>query len=66
MIVKKIVVGYVIQEFDTDIEEFVSNQFIASDDVEWEDENGVNLDPDNFVCLSDGTLPYLNFDMVQP
>ena len=66
MIVKKVTYGFVIQEFDTESEQFVSQEFVAGDQVEWEDENGNNLDPDEFVVKGDGTLPYLEFDMVPP
>jgi hypothetical protein len=66
MIVKKITVGFVIQDYDTETEKFVSQEFIAGDQVDWEDEEGTNLDPDDFVVKGDGTLPYLPFEMVQP
>ena len=66
MIVKKITTGFVIQNYDTETEKFVSQEFIASGDVNWEDEEGTNLDPDDFVVKGNGTLPYLPFDMVPP
>lgn len=58
MIVKKITVGFVIQEFDTDLGKFTSQEFVASDEVEIENSDGETLE--------DIELPYLSFDMVQP
>jgi hypothetical protein len=66
MIVRKITTGFVIQEFDTETQQFVSQNFTASDGVDWEDEDGNAIDPDDFVAKADGTLPYLEFDMVPP
>ena len=59
MIVKKITVGFVIQTYDTDKQEFTGQEFIAGDEVTVEDQNGDELDSD---CCS----AYLPFDMVQP
>lgn len=56
-IVKKITVGFVIQEYDTETGEFVSQEFVAGDQVDWEDEDG------NAVPEEDA---YLSFEMVQP
>ena len=66
MIVKKVTTGFVIQRYDTETETFVSQEFVAGDQVDWEDEDGKSLDPDDFVVKGDGTLPYLPFDMVPP
>lgn len=57
MIVKKITVGFVIQDYDTETEKFVSQEFIAGDQVDWEDEDG------NAIPKEDA---YLSFEMVQP
>lgn len=56
-IVKKITVGFVVQEYDTETEKFVSQDFVAGDQVDWEDEDG-NAIPDEGA--------YLSFEMVQP
>lgn len=57
-IVKKTTVGFVIQEYDTETGKFVSQEFVAGDQVDWEDNFGDALcNPPN---------EYLSFDMVQP
>ena len=56
-IVKKITVGFVIQEYDTETGKFVSQEFMAGDQVDWEDEDG------NAIPKEDA---YLSFEMVQP
>ena len=58
MKVKKITVGFVVQEYDTDKEEWIGQEFVDSDQVEWEDENGEHIDS---VASS-----YLPMAMVQP
>ncbi len=40
MLVKKITVGFVIQDFDTDAKRFISQDFVAGDEVDYEDEKG--------------------------
>lgn len=64
MIIKKITTGFVIQNFDTDTEEFVSQEFICGDQVDLEDELGDPIDdekiPDDFWSH------YLDYAMVQP
>ena len=63
MIIKKITVGFVIQSFDTEKGKFISQEFIALDQVDYEDEKGniATWPPSN-----DEGEPYLDFDMVQP
>jgi len=58
MIIDKITVGFVVQRYDTEEDKFVSQEFIAGDEVSYEDELGVAVEVDDF--------PYLPFDMVQP
>lgn len=58
MLIKKITTGYVIQTFDTELARFVKQEFVASDTVEWEDENGKPMGHIEGVCNS--------FEMVQP
>jgi hypothetical protein len=55
---KKITVGYVIQDYD-DKGKCISQEFIAGDQVDWEDEYGESIDtPSNHV--------YFPFNMKQP
>lgn len=56
-IVKKITIGFVVQEYDTETGKFVSQDFVAGDQVDWEDEDG------NAIPEEDA---YLSFEMVQP
>lgn len=56
-IVKKITTGFVVQEYDTETGKFVSQDFVAGDQVDWEDEDG------NAIPEEDA---YLSFEMVQP
>ncbi len=57
-IIKKITTGFVIQEYDTEKKEFVSQEFIAGEQVDFEDQWGDPVDGDE--------VPYLSFDMVPP
>ena len=70
MKIKVITPGFVTQEFDTVKMEFTSQNFTASEQVDYEDAAGNNLDPIEAAELGmefdDGTVPTLNFDMVQP
>lgn len=54
-----------IQTFDTEKKQYISQEFIAGDDVDYEDkeENPVNS---KLMQSPDGSEPYLLFDMVQP
>jgi hypothetical protein len=66
MIIQKITIGFVIQEFDTDTQQWVNQDFIASDQCDYE----VDGDPINLQDFVDRVVgkkePYLPFDMVQP
>jgi hypothetical protein len=64
MLVKKITVGFVIQDFDTDSKRFVGQDFIAGDEVDYEDEQGEAVDES--LLEVDGEKAYLEFHMVQP
>ena len=61
-IVQKITTGFVIQDFDADTGKCISSDFMAGDQVEWEDnsgDTGFSIDePDN--------AEYFPFNMVQP
>ena len=71
MIIKKIVPGFVIQDFDTEKKEFVSQEFILCNDdsVCYETEVGEPIDPtkaESYMEDSRGNEKYLPFEMVQP
>ena len=59
-----------IQVFDTEKKQFVSQSFTAGDQVEYETTDGSIADDDEMAKAGFGPLaekePYLNFDMVQP
>lgn len=65
MVIQKITTGVVIQEFNTDTQQFVSQRFEAGDEVSYEvDGNEVNqTDFENRLVSHGGYLP---FTMVQP
>jgi hypothetical protein len=63
MKINKITTGFVIQVFDTKKKQFVSQTFIAGDDVSIETEAGESVEGDDFETVDNATLP---FDMVQP
>jgi len=65
MVIKKITYGFVIQNFDTDKQEFINQEFVAGDQVEFEiDGDGINEeDFEDRLVSHDGYLP---FEMVQP
>jgi hypothetical protein len=46
MRINKITVGFVSQIFDTDLGRFVSQEFVAGDPVDYEDEDGEPVDSD--------------------
>jgi len=62
MIVNKITTGFVIQKFDTETGEYLSQEFIAGDQVDYENEVGEPTDQ----SLMPTPEPYLPFNMVQP
>jgi len=64
MLVNKVTTGFVIQVFDTELKRFVSQEFVAGDDCQYEDGEG---EPVSSEALEvDGKETYLPFDMVQP
>lgn len=65
MIIQKITTGFVIQEFNTDTQKFVSQQFVAGDEVDYEVEGSAinQVDFENKLVSHNGYLP---FTMVQP
>lgn len=64
--INKITAGYVVQKYDEEKEEFISQEFQAGDMVDWEDEEGITLDPERDLYLSDSDDAYLPFEMKQP
>jgi hypothetical protein len=64
MIINKITIGFVTQQFDTETNKFIGQEFTASDEVTWE--NPDEIDEPTDAPLVNGESPYLNYDMVQP
>jgi hypothetical protein len=64
MIVRKITYGFVIQKFDTNAHRFVSQEFTAGDQCEYEDEYIEKVE--SKLLEVEGQEVYLPFDMVQP
>lgn len=62
MIVTKVTPGFVSQRYDTETGKWLDQAFIAGSEVEWEDEYGEAVDPDEM----EGDEPYLPFEMKQP
>lgn len=58
MLVNKITVGFVTQVFDTETNQFVSQDFTAGDEVDYEDQDG--------ECVDGDEVGYLPFEMNQP
>ena len=65
MIVSKVTIGFVYQEFDTEKNEFVNQEFFASEEVIIEDENGEPIDESSDEYNA-ARRAYLPFEMVQP
>ena len=57
MTVNKVTTGFVIQRFDTETRQFVAQEFIAGDQVDFETEYGEPVESFN---------EYLPFEMKQP
>lgn len=72
MIINKVIVGFVTQQFDTETRRFVGQEFTASDDKTWENQYGEPLDltddkdAEAVYGLGGVDEPYLNMEMVQP
>jgi hypothetical protein len=64
MIVNKCTVGFVLQRFDTETGKWIDQDFIAGDEVTYEDEEGKTVDPEDLHV--GGKEPYLPLEMVQP
>lgn len=57
MIVNKITTGFVVQKYDTEKRQFISQEFFAGDGIEYEDELGNPVKPFD---------AYFSFEMKQP
>ena len=62
MLIHKITEGHVVQTFDTQLGQFISQAFVASGRCEYEDEDGKPVGPKK---LGDPE-PYLPYDMAPP
>ena len=65
MKLNKITIGFVIQTFDTKLKRFISQEFFAGDQCDYEDREGNAVDPSLFHGKTAAEV-YLPFDMVQP
>ncbi len=70
MIINKTTVGFVVQQFDTEKGKFISQEFVAGDDVEFDYDDYSDKDVNDTVSpqdvMDDFGDPYLPFEMVQP
>ena len=64
MLVNKITEGFVIHVFDTELKRFVSQEFVAGDRCQYEDNDGVPVCSEALEV--DGKEATPPFDMVQP
>jgi hypothetical protein len=62
MIINKITTGFVVQQYDTDLQTWISQEFVAGDQCDYENEDGDPVPSDE---MGDPE-PYLPFEMVQP
>jgi hypothetical protein len=71
MLINKITTGFVIQTFDTEKRQYISQNFVAGDQVDYESTDGQTPIEDGFMeSVNFGPdaekEPYLPFDMLQP
>ena len=64
MIVNKTTTGFVVQKFDSETGRCLSQEFIASDQVEWEDQKGERIEDGQYGIDLEGC--YYPLDMKQP
>lgn len=62
--IKKITEGFVVQTWNAETGKFEGQEFIAGDQVDYEDENGNPIDVDDDEDFFE-KYPYRCFDMVQ-
>ena len=65
MLLRKVTTGFVVQVFDTKTKRFVSQEFVAGDECEYENEIGDPVESDMFEG-EDGQEVYLEYEMKQP
>lgn len=65
MRINKITCGFVIQTWDTELNRWIDQEFVAGDQTEFE-EAGTNRILDPADLWRDGAEPYLPFHMTQP
>lgn len=65
MILKKITTGFVVQEFDTDSQQWIHQSFVAGDQVEYETNDGDAINETDFDDRNLSEL-YLPLEMKQP
>ena len=64
MLVNKVTAGFVVQILDTELKRFVSQEFVAGGECQYEDRKGDSVD--RSYLATDGKEAYLPFEMVQP
>ena len=64
MIINKVTYGFVVQQWDTEKKQWIGQEFVAGDVVEFEDETGDMID--DAVREGIENEPELFFNMVQP
>jgi hypothetical protein len=64
MIVSKITTGFVVQKFDSDTGRCESQEFVASDQVEWEDQAGNPIEDGQYGIDLEGL--YFPVELKQP
>ena len=63
MIVNKIISGFVVQTYDTDLKRFTEQHLVSEDGATWEDGYGEEIES---PLLDNGEEPILNMELVQP
>lgn len=64
MILNKTTTGFVVQKFDSDTGRCVSQEFVTSDQVEWEDQKGDRIEDGQYGIDLEGL--YYPMDLKQP
>ena len=64
MILNKTTTGFVVQKFDSETGRCLSQEFVASDQVEWEDQEGNPIEDGQYGIDLEGL--YWPLDMKQP
>ena len=64
MKINKITTGFVIQTWDTELNKWIAQEFVAGDETNYEKIGGTSVDPNEI--WPDVPKPYLPFDMKPP